>query len=115
MNDGDTLSLDAIEREPAAFDPLPLAVRLALLERAEVLAARLRARVLASSANGAPAPSPPAERALRVKEAAGLLGMSVDYIHRTWRSLGFYKDDDGHLKIAASALAKHIEKHSRVR
>lgn len=112
--DSDALSLDAIERTPEALDTLPPAARLTLLERAEVLAARLRARALAASANGAPPPaSPAAERALRVREAAQVLGMSVDYVHRHWHTLGFYKDDDGHLKVAARTLVTHIERRSR--
>jgi len=100
--------LDALEQDPTQLDALPPAERLALMERIEVLAARCRVRVLGAVNGHAPAPPPPAERALRVREAAQVLGMSVDYVHRNWRTLGGSKDVDGHVKFSSADLRKRL-------
>jgi hypothetical protein len=104
-------SLDALERDPGALTALLPAERLATLERVEVLAARLRVRVLASQGNGAaPPPAPAGERAVRLREAANLLGMSRDSLHRKWRGipLGGYVDVDGRVKFPLAKLTHYI-------
>jgi len=114
------LTLDRVEAllddDPGALADLSRHELVSLIERAEVIAARLRARALEASLNGngaAPTTSP--ERAFRVKEAAALLAMSVDFLHRSWRNLGGFKDVDGHVKFSAAVIQRHIQQQRRTR
>ena len=66
--------------------------RLAILE-AEALAAR-----------SASAP----DRAIRIREACAIRGWSYSWAVRRWAKLGGFRDDDGKLKIFASALQRVV-------
>jgi hypothetical protein len=105
-------SLDALAEQPEAFDSLPPMAQAALLERVEVLAARLRVRLLAARATGlAPAPEP--DRAVGLEEASGLLGLSRDFLYRHWKTLGGYKDADGRVRFTMSAIQRRLERQAR--
>ena len=101
-------TLDELAENPAAFDHLPPAAQAAQFERAEVLAAHLRARILTARVPAAP-PSPAApDRAVGLKEASGLLSMSKDYLWRHWQKLGGYKDRDGRIKFPLSTIQRLV-------
>ncbi len=108
-------SLDQLAEQPEAFDSLPPLAQAALLERAEVLAARLRARLLAarirSPAEPAHAAAP--DRAVGLKEASGLLGLSLDFLYRHWKKLGAYKDDDGRVRFTMSTIQRRLQHQGR--
>ena len=106
----DAPTLDDLVREPTQ------AARLSPEERATLLAQACALIVTLASSNGSTAtapPSPAPEHAVRVAEAATILAMSEDYVYRQWRTLGGYRDADGHVKFAASDLRKHIERARR--
>lgn len=104
-------TLEELAEDPAAFDRLPPAVQAAQLERAEVLAARLRARMLTARAQAEPALPAVPDRAVGLEEASGLLGMSKDYLWRHWQKLGGYKDEDRRVKFALSTLQRRLRAH----
>jgi len=64
--------------------------------------------------SGPAPPTPAAERVVRIKEAARLLGTSTDHLHRTWRKFpGAYLDRDGRVKFPVAAIERHIRTMSR--
>jgi len=76
-------SLDALADQPEAFDALPPATQAALLERAEVLAARLRVKLLAAKTSAAPAtPKRPEEGMISLDAAAALVGRPRSWLLR---------------------------------
>jgi hypothetical protein len=106
-------SLDQVAEQPEAFDSLAPLEQAALLERAEVLAARLRAKLLAARTPAEPAHAAVSDRAVALEEARGLLGYSKDYLYRHWEKLGGYKDDDGRLRINMSTIQHHLQHRGR--
>lgn len=104
-------TLADLQADPSAFDALPRPVQDVLFEQAAVLAARLQAKVVARQA-AERAPAEP-DRAVKLDEAAALLGMTEDFLYRTWKKLGAYKDADGHVKIPMSAIQRHIRHQAR--
>ncbi len=107
-------SLDALVRDPAQ------AARLSPETRAQVLARALVViGALAVPASIVPPASPTGasgERAVRLKEASRMLGMSGDSLHRKWRALpelGGYVDADHRVKFPVSAIERYIRALSR--
>jgi hypothetical protein len=49
------------------------------------------------------------DRAVRLDEAASLLAMSHDFVYRSWRRLGGYKDTDHHIKFRMSDIQRHLQ------
>src|SRR5262245_32247886 len=89
---GQLPSFDHLFSESSLFDGLSTDAQDALYEQVAVMEAKLKAKLLARGRNGwAPVPDP--DRAVRIEEAAPLLGMTSDYLYRHWRKLGGYKDD----------------------
>lgn len=98
-------SLDAIA-DGQLLDGLPRPVLAELFERASVAAARLEARLLGTTG---PAPASEPDRVLGIDEAAGMLGMSTDFLYRNWHKLGLgYKDADRHVKFPLSRVQRYI-------
>lgn len=106
-------SLDELAEQPEAFDSLPLLAQAALLERVEVLAARLRVKLLAARTAAGPAPAAAPDRAVGLKEASGLLGLSHDFLYRHWKKLGGYKDDDGRVRFTMSNIQRRLQHQAR--
>jgi hypothetical protein len=104
-------SLDEIAERPEVFDALPPATQAALLERAEVLAARLRAKVLAARRSAAPLAAAP-DRAVRIDEAVTLLGLSKDYLYRHKSAFSGYREG-GHVLFPLSAIQRHLRQTRR--
>ncbi len=101
-------TLDAVA-DGQPLDGLPGRAIVALYERAAVVEARLRARLLALSPDADRTPIAEADRVLNIDEAAQMLGMSKDYLYRHWPKLGIaYKDADGHVKFPASKVQRYI-------
>ncbi len=101
-------SLDRIA-DGQALDGLAAPAIVALYERAAMAEARLRARMLTLAPDTNHASASEADRVLGVKEAAGMLGMTKDYLYRHWARLGLaYKDSDGHLKFPLSKIERYI-------
>jgi hypothetical protein len=98
-------TLDALVSEPAIFDTLSAPTQAAVYVQVAALEARLRAQLLAQRTAPAVAPR---DHAVRIEEAAELLGMTLDFLYRNWQKLGGYKDDDGHVKFALYAIQRHI-------
>jgi hypothetical protein len=101
-------TLTQLAADPDVFDRLPRQVQDALLEQAAVLAARLQAKIVARQAVERTPAEP--DRAVGVEEAVRFLAMTEDYVYRHWSKLGGYKDDDGHVKFALSAIQRHIRR-----
>jgi hypothetical protein len=70
--------------------------------RADLDAAIARAQVPAVVVSTEP------DRAVGLKDAARLLGMSADYLYRHWARLGGYRDNDRRVKFPLSELQRHI-------
>jgi len=34
--------------------------------------------------------------------------MTEDYLHRHWKKLGGFKDDDGHIKFSTRTIHQHL-------
>lgn len=105
-------TLTALSADPGLFDALPRQAQDALFEQAAVLEARLRAKIMARRGQDERV-SPEVDRAVRVDEAAALLGMTKDFLYRHWQKLGGYRDDDGHVKFAMSAIQRHVRRARR--
>jgi hypothetical protein len=106
-------SLDELAEQPGAFDSLPPLAQAALLERVEVLAARLRVKLLAARTVAGPAPAATLDRAVGLEEASGLLGLSRDFLYRRWKKLGGYKDDDGRVRFTMSTIQCRLQHRAR--
>jgi hypothetical protein len=102
-------TLDQLAHDPRLFDALPPAAQGALFEQVEVLAARLRARMLTHRTNQAEPREIAPDRAVLFEEALHHLGMHKDYLYRHWRKLGGYKDVDGHIKFTMSAIQRYLK------
>jgi hypothetical protein len=106
-------SLDQLAAQPEAFDSLPPVAQAALLERAEVLAARLRVKLLAARISAESARSAAPDRAVGLEEASGMLGLSRDFLYRHWKKLGGYKDDDGRVRFTMSTIQRRLQHQAR--
>jgi predicted DNA-binding transcriptional regulator AlpA len=108
-------SLDRLLADPAAFSVLPSEVQNAVYAQVATLEAAFRAKMLTLRRDGqTPATNVP-DRAVRIEEAMGLLGMTKDYLYRHWEKLGGYRDDDGHVKFPLSTILRRIQKASGLR
>ena len=54
--------------------------------------------------------APETDRAVLLDEAGHMLGMTKDYLYRHWTKLGGYRDTDGHIKFAMSAIQRHVRR-----
>lgn len=106
-------SLDELVEQPEAFDSLPPLALAALLERAEVLAARLRVKLLAARIPAESAHAAAPDRAVGLEEASRLLGLSRDFLYRHWKKLGGYKDDDGRVRFTMSTIQRRLQHQAR--
>jgi ABC-type amino acid transport substrate-binding protein len=106
-------SLEELAEQPEAFDSLPPLAQAALVERVEVLAARLRVKLLAARTAAGPAPAASPDRAVGLEEASGLLGLSRDFLYRHWKKLGGYKDDDSRVRFTMSTIQRRLQHHAR--
>src|SRR5262245_43366002 len=104
------ISWEALMAEPTRFAALPMSDQDTIYAQIAGLEAAWRPAVLTRRSAFETGRQGPAEteRALRLAEAAARLGMSKDYLYRHWRKLGGYKDDDGHVKFALSAIQRHV-------
>jgi hypothetical protein len=108
-------SLDRLLADPAAFARLPAATQNAVYAQVAALEAAFRAQMLTLGRDGpAPVPNEP-DRAVRIEEAMGLLGMTRDYLYRHWKKLGGYRDDDGHVKFSMSTIQRRVQRVSGLR
>jgi hypothetical protein len=57
--------------------------------------------------------APEPDRALRLEEAASLLAMSNDFVYRSWKRLGGYKDTDHHIKFRMSDIQRHLQRKAK--
>ncbi len=104
-------TLDVLAADPERAASLLPDARAALLAKALAVVGALAAPALVN------APSPTLsrpERVVRIREAAGMLGRSVDHLHRTWRKIpGAYRDADGRVKFPVSAIERYIRSQGR--
>jgi hypothetical protein len=108
-------SLDNLSADPAAFSVLPSEVQNAVYAQVATLEATFRAKMLTLRRDRqTPATNDP-DRAVRIEEAMGLLGMTKDYLYRHWEKLGGYRDDDGHVKFPMSTIQRRIQRASGLR
>lgn len=93
--------LAALDEEIAKAEPARLAAILAALSaRASAASARLLA---------APPPQPETEaRNLDIGEAAGRLGVSVEWLYRNWKSLPFAVRIGRRLLFASAGLDRYV-------
>jgi hypothetical protein len=106
-------SLSELAADPGLFDGLPRQVQDALFEQAAALEARLRVKVTVRTRGADERVPTEPDRAVRVDEAAALLGMTKDFLYRHWQKMGGYRDDDGHVKFAMSTLQRHVRRARR--
>jgi predicted DNA-binding transcriptional regulator AlpA len=108
-------SLDRLLADPAAFNLLPADTQNAVYAQVAALEAAFRAKILTRGRDGpAPLTNEP-DRAVRIEEAMGLLGMTKDYLYRHWEKLGGYRDDDGHVKFPMSTIRRQIQRAQGLR
>jgi hypothetical protein len=108
-------SLDNLSADPAAFSVLPSEVQNAVYAQVATLEAAFRAKMLTLRRDGQmPATNDP-DRAVRIEEAMGPLGMTKDYLYRHWEKLDGYRDDDGHVKFPMSTIQRRIQRASGLR
>jgi predicted DNA-binding transcriptional regulator AlpA len=108
-------SLDRLLADPAAFSILPSEVQNAVYAQVATLEAAFRARMLMLGRDRQALPPNEPDRAVRIEEAMGLLGMTKDYLYRHWEKLGGYRDDDGHVKFPMSTIQRRVQKASGLR
>jgi hypothetical protein len=104
-------SLDELAEHPEAFDSLSHLTQVAVFERVEVLAARLRTKLLAAR-TGAPTAGV-LDRAVGLDVASEMLGFSRDFLYRNWKKLGGYKDDDGRVRFTMSTIQRRLQHGGR--
>jgi hypothetical protein len=105
-------SLDELRKSPEIIDDLPRDALAALYRDAARLEADLRARLFTVPAEGV-RPSDTEDRAVGIDEACRLLNMTKDYVYRHWRTMGGYRDDDGHIKFLLSAIQRRQQRKSQ--
>ena len=108
-------SLDRLLADPAAFSVLPSEVQNAVYAQVATLEAAFRAKMLTLRRDGQTPTTNDPDRAVRIEEAMGLLGMTKDYLYRHWEKLGGYRDDDGHVKFPMSTIQRRIQRASGLR
>jgi hypothetical protein len=97
-------SLDEIASDPRLAAGLSPDARRVLMLRA---LAALAACATAAETQYLPVAEP--DRVVGIEEAAGMLGMSKDYLYRNWSTLAVgYKDVDGHVKFPLSKIQRYI-------
>jgi hypothetical protein len=99
---------DALVADPTLFTTLPIEVQDVVYRLTAQLEAACRALVLTRAMLNGVAPAADPDQVVRLAEAASRLGMSKDFLHRTWRKLGGFKDDDGHVKFSLRVIARHV-------
>jgi len=72
------------------------------------LEAVCRAFVLTRAKPNGVTPGPDPDQVVRLADAASRLSMSKDFLHRSWRKLGGFKDDDGHVKFSLRIITRHV-------
>src|SRR2546428_699861 len=99
-------TLDSLAAEPAMLESLPPSVLCDLYRQAARLEAELRALLLTAK----PEPEKQADQILTIREAADLLRVSLDSLHRKWRALPFaFKDPvDGRLKFSRCGAQRYV-------
>jgi len=70
--------LDGLLADPAAFNLLPAETQNALYAQVATLEAAFRAKILTRGCDGSPPATTEPDRAVRIEEAMGLLGMTKD-------------------------------------
>jgi hypothetical protein len=107
--DGASAAVRVPTFDELARNPLPLGLLLELRRQAAHLVVDLDAAISrASMPLEPPGAPPPPDRAVRIEEAARLLGMTTDHLYRHKQRYGGYRDSDGHIKFPLSAIARHI-------
>jgi hypothetical protein len=94
--------------DPTLFTTLPVEVQDAVYRQVAQLEAVCRAFVLTRAKPNGMLPAPDPDQVVRLAEAASRLGMSKDFLHRSWRKLGGFKDDDGHVKFSLRVITRHV-------
>src|SRR5262249_50418928 len=100
---------DGLIKDPARFKTLSIELQDTLYLQVAQLEAVCRAVVLTRTTPNGIAPASDPDQVVRLPEAASRLGMSKDFLHRSWRKLGGFKDDDGHVKFSLRVIARHVQ------
>ena len=101
--------LDAMLADPSLFDSLPHQAQDAVYGQIVVAEAEFRAKLLTRRDRVDERASAGSDRAVRLREAVTLLGMTKDFLYRHWETLGGYRDLDGHIKFSLSTIQRHIQ------
>src|SRR5262245_28296548 len=99
---------DALVADPALFTTLPVEVQDVVYRHVAQLEAVCRTFVLTRAKPNSLPPGPDPDQVVRLADAASRLGMSKDFLHRSWRKLGGFKDDDGYVKFSLRVIARHV-------
>ncbi len=106
-----TPTLDALVADPARIQSLPAPLLADLYRQAAQLEAALRAHLLtALHQRQYHDHQGQQDEVLTLREAAALLRVSKDSLHRKWRTLpGAFKDPlDGRVKFSRKSLERHL-------
>jgi hypothetical protein len=106
---------DALVDDPTLFKTLPVEVQDAVYRRVAQLEAACRALVLTRATPNGVALTPDPDQVVRLADAASRLGMSKDFLHRSWRKLGGFKDADGHVKFSLRVIMRHVRSREQHR
>jgi hypothetical protein len=106
---------DALVDDPTLFTTLPVEVQDAVYRQVAQLEAVCRAFVLTRATPNGVTPAPDPDQVVRLADAASRLGMSKDFLHRSWRTLGGFKDADGHVKFSVRVITRHVRSREQRR
>ena len=102
-----TITLDALAADPSRIQSLPTHIQADLYRQVARLEAELRSYLLTADRQT----KEQADQVLTIREAAGLLRVSLDSLHRKWRALPFaFKDPlDGRVKFRRRGVEHYVE------
>ena len=114
--DGEKITLDVIAREPGRVECLPVDVMRPLMSQMEMCQGALRSRwfILSTEAALKPAPVEP-DRLLKVREAAGRIGIAVDTLYRNADDYPFTRrtEHPRALRFSERGIAEWMESRAR--